>query len=133
MAEISTCLYEQLYGRHTFWEAKLLREGLLLGSMLNNYESWVNITKCDLDNLEKPDTMVQRSILTNYGNPSKVFMSLEQGVIPVKFVIMEKRLNFLKYILDENTSSMIRQVYEALKGDRRKGYFFSLIKTDMEE
>ena len=131
--KISTCLYERPYGRHTFRAAKLLREGLLLGSMLNNCESWVNITKCDLDNLEKPDTMVQRSILTNYGNPSKVFMSLELGVIPVKFVIMEKRLNFLKYILGENISSMIRQVYEALKGDSRKGDFVSLIKTDMEE
>ena len=131
--KISTCLYERPYGRHTFRAAKLLREGLLLGSMLNNCESWVNITKCDLDNLEKPDTMVQRSILTNYGNPSKVFMCLELGVIPVKFVIMEKRLYFLKYILDENISLMLRQVYEALKGDSRKGDFVSLIKTDMEE
>ena len=127
--KISTCLYERPYGRHTFRAAKLLREGLLLGSMLNNCESWVNITKCDLDNLEKPDTMVQRSILTNYGNPSKVFMCLELGVIPVKFVIMEKRLYFLKYILDENISLMLRQVYEALKGDSRKGDFVSLIKN----
>ena len=121
------------YGRNTFRAAKILREGLLLGSMLNNSESWINLTKSDLGNLEKPDTMVQRSILTSYGNPSKVFMCLELGVIPVKFVMMEKRLNFLKYILDENTSSMIRQVYEALKVDSRKGDFVNLIKKDFED
>ena len=71
--------------------------------MLNNCESWINITKSDLENLEKPDTMVQRSILTEYGNPSKVFMCLELGVIPVRFVVIEKRLKFLKYILDETS------------------------------
>ena len=60
-------------------------------------------------------------------------MCLELGVLQVKFVIMEKRLNFLKYILDENITSIIRQVYEALKEDSRKGDFVSLIKTDMEE
>jgi hypothetical protein len=59
--------------------------------------------------------MVQRSILTEYGNPSKVFMCLELGVIPVKFVIIEKRLKFLKYILDETITTMIRQVFETLK------------------
>ena len=105
--KISTCLYERPYGSNTFRAAKILREGLLLGSMLNNSESWINLTKSDLDNLEKPETMVQISILTSYVNPSKVFMCLELGVIPVKFVMVEKRLNFLKCIIDENTSSMM--------------------------
>ena len=131
--KISSSLYERPYGRYTFRAAKLLREGLLLGSMLNNSESWVNITKSDLDTLEKPDTIVQRSILTEYGNPSKVFMCLELGVIPVKFVIIEKRLKFLKYILDETITSMIRQIYETLKEDSRKGDFVDLVRQDFEE
>ena len=42
---ISTCLYEQPYGRYTFRAANILREGLLLGSLLNNCESWINLTK----------------------------------------------------------------------------------------
>ena len=37
-------------------------ECILLGSMLSNCESWINISKLDLDSLEKPDTAVQRSI-----------------------------------------------------------------------
>ena len=62
----------------------------------------LNITQKDLDTLEKPDTMLQRNILSLYGNPSKVFMYLELGIIPVRFVMMEKILNFLKYILNQN-------------------------------
>ena len=101
--------------------------------MLNNSESWINLTNSDLEALEKPDTITQRNILGNKGNPSKVFMCLELGIIPVKFVIMEKRLNFLKYILEESMTSMLRQVYETLKSDSRKGDFVSLVKQDMEE
>ena len=45
--QISICLYKCPYGKHTFRAAKYLREGLLLGLMLNNSESWINITKSD--------------------------------------------------------------------------------------
>ena len=60
-------------------------------------------------------------------------MCLELGIIPVKFVIMEKQLNFLRYILQESMTSMLRQVYETLKSDSRKGDFVSLVKQDREE
>ena len=60
-------------------------------------------------------------------------MYLELGILPVKYVIMEKRLKFLRYILNEDMSSMIRQVYETLKLDSRKGDFVYLIKQDMED
>ena len=60
-------------------------------------------------------------------------MSLELGIIPVSFVIMEKRLNFLKYILEESMSSMLRQVYETLKKYSVKGDFIYLIEKDMDQ
>ena len=92
--KISTSLFERPYGRNTFRAAVLMRESLLLGSMLSNSESWINISKLDQDLLEKPDVMVHRKILIDHGNPSKVLMFLELGTIPVKYVMMEKRLKF---------------------------------------
>ena len=67
--KISTSLNERPYGKHTFKAAKLMREGMLLGSLLTNSESWINMTKRDLEALEKPDTLLQRSILSTNGNP----------------------------------------------------------------
>ena len=58
-------------------------------------------------------------------------MYLELGVIPAKFVMMEKRFNFLKYILKQSKASMIRQVYETLKLESIKGDFIDLIQRDM--
>ena len=51
---------------------------------------------------------------------------LELGVVPVRFVIMQKRLQFLKYIINEDTDSMIKQ-------ESRKGDFVDQVKSDMKE
>ena len=68
-----------------------------------------------------PDTMLQR--LSVSGNHSRIFMCLELGVVPVRYVIMAKRLNLLHYILNESTVSTMSKV---LKSDSRKGDFLVL-------
>ena len=121
--KIESTLKERSYGKYYFKGYKLMREGLLLGGLLTNAESWINVTKNDLDTLEKPDVTLQRRIFSSSGNPCKTFMMLELAIVPVRFVISKKRLQFLHYILNESTTSMIRNVYEALKNDSRKGVF----------
>ena len=84
--KISTSLVERPFGRHHFKAAQIMRESMLLRSLLNNSETWISVKKKDLERLEKPDTMIQRNILGTSGNPSKAFMYLELGFIPVKFM-----------------------------------------------
>ena len=52
-----------------------MRENLLIGSMLNNAESWININKTDLHKLKIPDRSFARHILGAHGNPHNAFMS----------------------------------------------------------
>ena len=87
----------------------------------------------DLTNLQKPDTMLQRELFSASGNPSKAFMCLELGFLPVKYVIMYKRLSFLHDILNESTGSTLRQVYDVLKSDSKKGDFEYLVKKDLKD
>ena len=121
------------YGRHSYKAAKLMREGMLLGSLLTNCESWINLTETDLTKLEQPDLMLQKKLLSISGNPCKAFMSLELGIIPVRFVIMGRRLNFLHYILNEPINSMISEVFKALKEESRKGDFYQLVQKDLQD
>ena len=131
--KIMTALSERPYGRHMFKAAKLMREAMLVGGMLTNSEGWINITKKDIELLEKPDTKLLRKLLSNSGNPSKCFMHLELGIIPVKYVIMQKRMNFLHYLLKEDTESMISKVFYALEADSRRGDFIALTNIDRNE
>ena len=57
-------------------------------------------------------------------------MMLEFGYMPVRYVLKKKHLQFLYFILNESTDSIIRQVYDALNEDSRKGDFISLINCD---
>jgi hypothetical protein len=90
--KIVTTLNERYYGKNTFKAYKLMREGILLGSLLTNSESWINVTNQDISELEKPDTHLLRKVLDS--SASKCFMMLELGIIPVRFVLMKKRLQF---------------------------------------
>ena len=60
-------------------------------------------------------------------------MQLEMGVLPVKYVIMQRRMNFLHYLLNQSTESMIFKVFEALKEDSRSGDFIALTNKDRVE
>ena len=133
MNQILSSNYKRPYGKHTYKAAIIMREAMLIGSMLTNSESWINLTQQDLDKLHKPDTILQRKLLSESGNPSKVFMLLELGILPVRYVIIMKRLNFLRYILGESKTSMIGQVYSVSKEDSRKGDFVNLVQSDLQD
>ena len=123
-------LTERPYGKHFFKAAKLMREGKLISGLLTNSESWINVTKKDIEDLEKPDICLLRKIMSKSGNPSKCFLQLELGIIPVKFVMMQKRMSFLYYILNESMDSIVNQVYITQKEDSRKGDFIQLTNED---
>ena len=65
-----------------------MRESILLGGMLTNGESWINLTKQDLDDLEKPDITLLRKVLDS--NASKVFMMLQFCYMSVRYVLKKK-------------------------------------------
>ena len=96
-----------------------MQERLLLGGMLTNIESWINISKQDIDSVEKLDTIIKRKILAASGNACRSFVMLELGIIPVRYVKIKKIIPFLHYILTKSTGLMIRQVFDVLIEDSR--------------
>ena len=58
------------------------------------YKTWFNITQDDLNTLDKRDTMLQRQLITKTGNPCKVFMCLELGVVPNRYMIVGSQVKY---------------------------------------
>ena len=46
---------------------------------------------------------------------------------------MEKRIQFLKYILDESIGSILSQVYHEQIKESKKGDFFNMVSKDLLE
>ena len=126
--KIITTLQERPFGIYNFKAAMLMRDGILMSALLNNAETWNNITKKNTLNLEKPDTMLQQKLFDI--KSSKVFYYLDLGILPAKYVIMKKRLKFLKYILDEPMETMIRKVFEEQRKETQKGDFINQVSDD---
>ena len=60
-------------------------------------------------------------------------MMLELGVLPLRYVVMQKFMQFLHYILQESSDSMLRKVFDVLKDDSWKGDFVHLSNQDRKE
>ena len=95
------------FGKYHFEAGVLLRNSLLVSSMLFNSEAWYNVSKSELDLLETVDVMLLRGILKAPKSTPKEMLFLELVVVPFREMIRQRRFGFLFYILHENQDSMI--------------------------
>ena len=111
--QIMQILQATFYGKYYFEVALVLRESLLLSSLLLNSEAWVNLTDQDIRKLEQTDEILLARILDCDANTNNIFKYLELGVAPLRFEVMKRKVLFLQYILQQKKDSMIYKVFEA--------------------
>ena len=95
----------------------VFRNTLLISSLLTNAESWYNITSGEIEELERVDESLLRRVLECPAATPKEMLYLELGVSPIRSIITSRRLNFLQYILKENSDSMIHTFLMAQLSD----------------
>ena len=123
ITEIMSILDSTYFGKYYFETAIILRESLFLSSLLLNSEAWVGYSDKDIRELEKCDEFLLSKILGCDKNTSNTYKYLELGVVPLRFVIMKRKLGFLQYLLKQNKDSMIYKVLEATIADSKKNDF----------
>ena len=117
VTQIMEKLSDICFGKHFFKVAIILRSSHLVSSLLTNSEAWYNVTQADIDLLEGVDEMLLRRVLECPMSTPKEMLYLELGVLPLRYIIKMRRLNFLQYILKEDNNSLI---YSFLKGQLEK-------------
>ena len=130
--QIMQILSSTFFGKYHFEVALVLRESLLLSSLLLNSEAWVNLTDADIRKLEQTDEILLSKILECEANTDNTFKYLELGVVPVRFEIMKRKMGFLQYILQQEKQSMIHQVLEATKQNPVKNDFVQTCKKYLQ-
>ena len=101
MNEINALLVEIMAGCEHFYIGTLLRNSCLVSSMIFNCEAWYGLTIKQIKLLEKEDEKLMRKILDCPSKTPIHLMYLELGWLPLSFIIQSRRLNFLKYILNQ--------------------------------
>ena len=86
---------EVYFGKYFFEVALVLRNSLLLSSLLLNSEAWVNLTDNDIRSLEQTDEILLSRILEADGNTSNAMKYLELGICPLRFEMKKRKVLFL--------------------------------------
>ena len=56
-------------------------------------------------------------ILKAHIRTPSTFLNLETGTIPIRFILAQRRINFLKHILSRDNKELIKKVYMEQKED----------------
>ena len=120
------------FGDFYFEIAVILRESLLVSSMLSNSEAWYNVSNAELELLESIDVQFLRSILRSPKSTPKEMLFLELGCVPLRDIIRKRRISFLHHILNEDKDSMIFKFLETQMNSRRPKDWITQVLKDID-
>lgn len=133
MNQIGQMLDNLCLGKFNFEAGNILRNSLLLSTLISNSEVWYNLTNKDISKLESVDEALLRRILSAHSKTPLELLYLETGNIPIRFIIMARRLNFLWYILNEEEDLLIRRCLEAQMDHPSRGNWVKTVTEDMKD
>ena len=130
--QIMQILESTYFGKFYYEVAMILRDSLFLSSILLNSEAWVNYKENDIRILEQCDELLLSRILDCDGKTSNTMKYLELGAIPIRFLIMKRKILFLQYISKQDKKSMIYNVLKAIQNEPMKNDFVTTCKKYIE-
>ena len=105
---------------------------MFINGILYNSEAWHGVNKSHIDQLSKVDHQLLRSVLSAHSKIPTEFLYLETGVLPVKFVISSRRLNYLIEIHNREDHELIKRIYTKQRQDPVRGDWTELVDRDLE-
>ena len=130
---IMIILKETSLGIYHFTIGLVLRETILISSMLLSVEVWFGITKEDIGKLEMVDKVLIRRILECPRSSPVASLFLEMGACPLRFLIQARRIMYLHYILTLNEEELLVKIYKAQKKTPCKGDWCLQVQQDLED
>ena len=108
--KILKMLDETFYGQFHIEVGLIFRCSHLLNSILLNSEVCYGLTKADVEELEMVDNYLIRRILDTPACTPTPMLYLELGCLPIRYIIMTRRLMYLQTLLQEDTGTLLHSL-----------------------
>ena len=131
IAQIKVLISEISLGFHYFEVATLLRDSILINGMLTNIEVIYGLTEENLKVLENVDKIFIQYILSGHSKTKHEAYYLELGIIPIKFIVMSRRIMFLHYLLSRNANELLVKFFKAQVSKPGKNDWFNTVQKDL--
>ena len=129
--EIISILREVSLGPHYFQTAILFRNSILLSSLLCSTEVLIGITKAHVEKLEQVDRIFFRRLFEVPRCTAIESFYLETSTIPIRFILMKRRLMYYWHILAKPEKELVKRVFNAQKTFPVKNDWIFQIKEDL--
>ena len=121
------------FGPHFFQVALVLRSSLFINSILLNSEVWYGLTKTDTETLETVDNALLRRIFEAPCSTPTPMLFLELGCIPIRYIIISRRIMYLQYLLKQEEDSLLSKVFKAQMKNPSKDDWTVQVEKDLKE
>ena len=110
-----------------------MRESMLVNGILTNSETWYNLLKTEVKELEEVDKLFLRKILTvPESTPGEAFF-LELGILPFNVIIKARRINYLHYLLSRDETEMVSIFFFTQWANPTRGDWSEQVKVDLKD
>ena len=133
ISEISSIIEEFPFGQYKLEVALKLREAMLINGILFNSESWHGVTEKQVKSLEAIDESLLRTIMKAHSKTPKEFLYLESGALPLRFIIAQRRILFMKHITERHDSDLLKRVFVAQREAPSHGDFVKIVEKDLKD
>ena len=130
--EIISILREVSLGPHYFQTALLFRNSILMSSMLCSTEVLLGLNKTHIEKLEQVDRAFFRRLFDVPRCTAIESFYLETAAIPVRFLLVKRRLLYYWSVLAKSDNELVKKVYNAQKAFPVKNDWIHLIKEDLD-
>ena len=129
--QIIAILNEVSFGHFYFEMALLFRQSMLINSILCNFEVLHGLKKSHIEKMEAVDRYFMRRIFQSpISTPVESFY-IETSVLPLKFVIIGRRLMYYHNLLQKDDSELVKMVFLTQGKLSVKNYWINYSKDDL--
>ena len=115
LISIEAIMADLQLGTFTVCVYLLLYRSLFLSTLLFNSQAWSNLTRKDIDDLQRCQLKMLKKILGGARSTSNAFTFLELGVLPISCEIHKRQLSFLHHILNLPDTDPVKEMYQNMK------------------
>ena len=130
VSQLMGILGEVALDRNRVEAGLILRQSILVSSLLWSAEVWSDVKDKELKKLEQVDSHFLKLLLDGHSKCPTVFQHLETGTLKLRHILMINRLMYHHHIVNQNDEETIKKVYNKQKEEAVKGDWIKLIEKD---
>ena len=112
--EIVSILETISFGHKYFRIVVLLREAMLLNSILTNAEIWYGLKSCEILELEDLDRrLLRRAFKCPVTTPKEAYY-LELGILPINIILKARRAKYFHYLVNSDPQGMLFKFFHTM-------------------